>query len=528
MTSPDAWMVGLSAALLQVTTGEFAAALHGTHTSPFRAVGRWLIDAMPTPLIDLGIALLRRADKPAIAALLLLLSLGLPALAAGAGRAPLLVTLLLLGIIGLAALWRRVELGRAAASAIGLAALVAGMGGVWISPPVALAIAFALAVGAAACRVKAHRRFRRLQPALPTPERSLPPASPRTALDVPGISPLFTPQRKFYVTDVTFPPPAVDRSRWRLSIVGLVDGTADLTYDQLLALPAVETDAVLMCVHNPVGGPFIGNARWQGVPLAELLDRVRVSPRADHVRLHAVDGFTAGFRLGLIKEGYQPLLVYGINAEPLSRAHGAPLRLLVPGIHGYDANIKWLQSIELTQSEHAIDYAERKGWPREPSRMGPQCRIDVPGTSARLQPGKQVAAGVAWSPPHGVWRVELRIDGGAWQPCTLADALSPSAWRQWVVHWDAAAGRHFLEARAWGRDGVQGEAIAAPYPSGAGGYHRVEIEVDAARPPSARQLAWWLADHLRGRVQLAWVGLREWRRHRPMAAPKHRGGTSNS
>ena len=61
------------AALLQVTAGEFAAAALGTQTSPLRACGRWLIDVMPTPLIDLGVALLRRADKPVIAATLLLL-----------------------------------------------------------------------------------------------------------------------------------------------------------------------------------------------------------------------------------------------------------------------------------------------------------------------------------------------------------------------------------------------------------------------------------------------------------------------
>lgn len=527
MMSADFWLGGLSAALLQLAAGEFAAAAYSTHTSPLRAIGRWLIDAIPTPLIDLDVALLRRADKPAIAALLVLLSLGVPTLAAGAGRAPLVVTLLLLGTIGLAALWRRVELSRAAACGIGLAALGAGVGGAWISPPVAFPIAFALTVGATAYRVMARRRSRRWQPVLPVPRRPLPPASAGTALAIPGISSLFTAPEQFYVTDVTFPTPTVDRHRWQLSIVGLVDHPLALTYEQLLALPSVEVDAVLMCVHNPVGGPFVGNARWQGVRLTELFATAGLSRHADHIRLHAVDGFSAGFSLELIEQGYEPLLAYGMNGVPIGRAHGSPLRLLVPGIHGYDANIKWLQSIEVTRFEHAIDYAERKGWPREPSRMGPQCRIDVPGTSASLLPGEQVVAGVAWSPPHGVVRVELRIDGGVWQPCTLADALSPSAWRHWYVHWEAAAGRHFLEARAWGRDGVQSEAIAAPYPGGAGGYHRVEIDVDEARPPRARQFAWWLADHVRGRLQLAWVGLQAWRRHRPGAVPKHRGGTTN-
>ena len=138
--SADIWLAGSVAALLQVTVGEFAAAAYGTQTSPLRATGRWLIDAIPTPLIDVSVALLRRADKPFIAAAMLLLSLSVAALAALAGRAPLVLTLVLLGTIGLAALWRRVELSRVAACGIGLAALGAGVGGVWLSPAVALAI----------------------------------------------------------------------------------------------------------------------------------------------------------------------------------------------------------------------------------------------------------------------------------------------------------------------------------------------------------------------------------------------------
>ena len=60
----------------------------------------------------------------------------------------------------------------------------------------------------------------------------------------------------------------------------------------------------------------------------------------------------------------------------------------------------------------------------------------------------------------------------------LADALRPSAWRHWHTHWEAALGRHLLEARTWGRDGAQAETVAALYPGGAGRYHRTEIGVN--------------------------------------------------
>ncbi|WP_191282581.1 molybdopterin-dependent oxidoreductase [Pseudolysinimonas yzui] len=499
--------------------GEFAAAANGTRTSPLRAIGRWLIDAVPTPLIELLLALLRRASKPVVAVTLLVIWLGSAALAALGGRGPLIVTLALFGSIGLVALWRRDELNRVAACFIGLAALGAGVGGAWLSPTVALATTLALALGVVVLRSAASARLRGMQRVLPVPQSPLPAAG--AVISVPGISPLFTSSDRFFVTDVAFPAPVVAPDRWRLRVVGLVDRPLVLTHNQLHALPSVEIDAVLMCVHNPVGGPSVGNARWQGVRLIDVLAIAGVSRDADHLRLTSVDGFSAGLNLKLIEEGYEPVLAYAMNGVPLTRAHGAPLRLLVPGIHGYDANIKWLQSIEATGSAYAIDYAERKGWPREPSRMGPQCRIDVPATSANLSIAEHVAAGVAWAPPHGVVRVELRIDGGNWEECTLGTALGPHAWRQWFIRWQATSGRHYLEARAWGRDGVQSETIAAPYPGGASGYHSVEIDVNERRPVQERQSAWWLTDHVRGRVRTAKLGLSAWL-HRELPHVGHR------
>lgn len=510
----EAWQLGASAALVQVTTGEFAAALHGTHTSPLRALGKWLIDASPTPMIDAGVALLRRADKPAIAATLVLFTVGFPAFSSLGGTEALVLALLALGAGGMHALWRRTELARPAAAVIGLVAPSAGVLGVWLGTAASALLAAALGVLALAIRFLRRRHPAGSPADLPRSHRALPPPPKSAALDIPGLSPLLTPADRFFVTDVTFPAPAVDTGRWRLTVRGLVERPLSLTLPELLALPSTEVDAVLVCVHNPVGGPFVGNARWQGVRLSDVLGRAGVSEQADHVRLHAVDGFSAGVSLRLLQQGFEPLLVYAMNGVPLPQRHGAPVRVLVPGIHGYDANIKWLASIELTRFDDAVDYAELKGWPRAPSRVAPNARIDVPSDSALLTPGECVIAGVAWSPPHGVVKVEVRIDGGAWRPCTLATALGPSAWVQWYMPWEAAPGRHTLEVRTWGRDGVQSGAPAAPYPDGARGYHCVAVDVATGRAPRPRQLAWWLARQARARSQLAWSGVTAWRRHR--------------
>ena len=512
----DVWQQGLGAALVQLAAGEFAAAVCRTSASPFRAVGRWLIDVTPIPLVDAGIALLRRADKPTIAVFLLLLWLWPPTVAAQFGRAPLILALAALGVVGLVALWRRVELSRAAVIGISATAIAAGQGAAWIAPPITIAVVALLAIATTIWRAARRRYDRGLQPALPVPARPFPPPAAGTAFDIPGISPLFTATERFYVTDVTFPSPIVNRRRWRLQVGGMIDRDLMLSYDELLAITPTEVDAVLMCVHNPVGGPFVGNARWQGVRLLELLDRAGVSPHADHIRLHSVDGFTAGFQLRLLQDGYDPLLAYGMNGTPLTRAHGAPLPLLVPGIHGYDSNIKWLRAIEVTQFDKAVDYAERKGWPRDPSRVGPQCRIDVPAPFSSLSPGEQVVAGVAWSPPHGLVQVEFRLDGGVWQQGDLASARGPAAWRPWRAYWRAVPGHHQIEARAWGRDGVQSETIAAPFPHGAGGHHRIDVLVEDGLP-NARQFGRSLAGELRDRVDLALLGVKAWRRNRPGA-----------
>lgn len=510
----EAWLVGTSAVLAQLAAGECAAAMHGTHTSPLRAIGKWLIDALPTPLIDIGVALLRRADKPVIAATLVSLHLATGAVAAAFGTYALGIALAALGALGLLALWRRVELSRVAAASIGSLATAAGLVGVGAGPSTALLMAAALAIVALAARNLRRSRAAGRAVVLPELDDALAPPPRSAALDIPGLSPLFTPVEDFFVTDVTFPTPVVDPARWRLTLHGLVDRPLSLSYAELLALPATEVDSVLMCVHNPVGGPFIGNARWRGVRLADVLERAGVAAQADHARLHAVDGFTAGISLPLLHQGFDPLLAYAMNGVPLTRQHGAPVRMLVPGIHGYDANIKWLASIELTRFADAIDYAERKGWPRVPSRMAPNARIDVPSDAALIGSGERTVAGVAWSPPHGVTQVELRVDGGPWRSCHLATALGPCAWVQWSIAWDATPGRHTLEVRAWGLDRVQREADAPPYPTGARGYHSIAVDVASAGIAHRRRTAWWLARQARARWDLALSGVHAWRRGR--------------
>lgn len=500
-----AGIAGAAAAAVQIAVGELAAVLLRCTSSPIRATGRWFIDVLPGPLVDATIALLEGRDKLVLLATLGAGALGAAAMANAVAGATVAASVLgAFGIIGLAASFRRPELARGRAIAVATAAGLAGPGAVLLLPPVA-------SLGLAAACLGASALFRRRTDAprleLPRPTVALPPLAVGE-LAVPGLSPLFTPAGRFYVTDVTFPPPRVDVATWRLDVSGLVDHRVRLSFEELLAMDAVELDATLVCVHNPVGGHRIGTARWQGVPLAAILRRAGMAEGADHILARSVDGFSGGHPRSLVDRA---LVVYGMNGEPLPLAHGGPVRLIVPGVYGYDANVKWLERLEVTRFETARDYWERKGWPRVVAAVRTQSRIDVPRHGSVAHAGRQVVAGVAWSPPRGVTKVELRIDDGPWRSCELGAELAPTAWRQWRSEWEAASGHHTLQVRAWSPDGVQDDGEAAPFPRGAAGHHRVVITINDTGRPTVGQGVRAVAEDIGRRVRLARAGLRAWK-----------------
>jgi hypothetical protein len=106
-------------------------------------------------------------------------------------------------------------------------------------------------------------------------------------------------------------------------------------------------------------------------------------------------------------------------------------------------------------------------------------RIDVPSGNATVPAGDVVVAGVAWSQHVGVSRVQVQVDGGAWNEATLADAISADTWRQWKWVWPAAAsGRHTLRVRATDAHGmVQTAKVQDVVPNGATGLHEISVTV---------------------------------------------------
>ena len=304
---------------------------------------------------------------------------------------------------------------------------------------------------------------------LPRPVRRAPPAPAGADLEIAGLTPLYVPNNRFYRIDTALLVPRIDPSDWSLKVSGAVDRPFALTYTDLLALPHVEADITLSCVSNEVGGGLVGNARWQGVPLADLLERAGLRSGATQVLGRSVDGFTAGFPTAVALDGREPLVAVAMNGEPLPADHGFPARLVVPGLYGYVSATKWLTEIELTSFDEVDGYWIPRGWSKE-GPIKTQSRIDV-ATS-------QVIAGVAWAPTRGIERVELRIDDGSWRDATLAAPLNDDCWRQWFVPWSPSPGQYTIAVRATDGSGdTQTAARTDVAPNGASGHHTVRVEV---------------------------------------------------
>ena len=105
----------------------------------------------------------------------------------------------------------------------------------------------------------------------PRPAVPAPPLPAGSNLNIPGLSSFITPNGSFYRVDTALILPQVDPSTWRLRIHGMVRREVTITFAELLKRPLIEDYVTLTCVSDPVGGPYVGNAKWLGASLAALI-----------------------------------------------------------------------------------------------------------------------------------------------------------------------------------------------------------------------------------------------------------------
>jgi DMSO/TMAO reductase YedYZ molybdopterin-dependent catalytic subunit len=492
---------GLLAVAVALSVGELAAGIVGAR-SPVIAVGDAFIDRVPEALKTAAISVFGTADKVAlvIGIVAVLVAFG-AALGAVASRTPLLgaAGVVLLGLVGLVASVEDRQTGVAAAVFPALAATLAGL----------LALAMALQAArdtfAPATRSPMDRRAflrmsgvlagvtvvasvtgrwlqasavavaSRARVVLPRPASPRPPVPAAADFGIDGLAPFVTPNELFYRIDTALRVPQVAAETWTLRIDGMVQRPLRLTYAQLLAMPLVEADITLACVSNEVGGELVGNARWLGVRLSELLGQAGVHPSADQIVGRSVDGFACGFPVPAAFDR-DALVAVGMNGEPLPIDHGFPARLVVPGLYGYVSATKWLAQIELTTFAAFDHYWVSRGWAvRAPIKT--QSRIDVP-RGGMVAAGAVTVAGVAWAPTRGIRLVEVQVDDGPWEPAEMAAAVSETTWRQWRWTWQATPGPHVLRVRATDDTGAtQPQQRRPPVPDGATGWHSIDVRV---------------------------------------------------
>ena len=294
--------------------------------------------------------------------------------------------------------------------------------------------------------------------------------------DIPGLEPFFIPNDSFYRVDTALVLPQVNPSAWTLRISGMVDRTVEITYGQLLRRSLEEHDMTLSCVSNPVGGPYVGNARWVGAQLAPLLREAGIHSGATQLLATSADGMTVGTPLESVLDGRAALLAVAMNGAPLPVEHGFPCRVLVPGFYGYSSACKWVTELRVTTYQDVLPYWVQQGY-AEIGTMKIASQISVPG-SGQVAAGPVTVAGIAWATHRGIAAVELRVDNGPWRPARIAAQDTPDTWRQWSYDWQATPGRHTLQVRATDDSGaVQTGAQAQPFPSGATGWHTISVNV---------------------------------------------------
>ncbi len=323
---------------------------------------------------------------------------------------------------------------------------------------------------------------------------------------------VFTPNDQFYVRwHWAVIPEQVDVAAYKLAVRGHVNQALSLSMADVLALPRVELAAVNQCSGNSrglfqprvAGGQWangaMGNAKWTGVRLRDVLDRAGVRAGAVAVRFDGLDepvvdgapDFKKSLDIDHARDG-EVMLAYQMNGEQLPLLNGFPLRLVVPGWYS-TYWVKMLNDIEvldapddsywmkaayrIPDTPHASVKPGETGFKTVPiNRMAPRAFFTNVTAATTVRPSATVPVrGIAFGGDCGVARVDLSTDDGqTWQPAALGRDEGAYSFRQWTAQVTApAAGTLGLLVRC-----TNSNAVAQPMDANwnGGGFMRNAIE----------------------------------------------------
>jgi DMSO/TMAO reductase YedYZ molybdopterin-dependent catalytic subunit len=316
---------------------------------------------------------------------------------------------------------------------------------------------------------------------------------------------VFTPNDSFFVRwHWAVIPTEVDVNTFRLSVRGHVDNELSMTLKDIVdGLPRVELAAVNQCSGNsrgytapPVAGAqwsngAMGNAKWMGVRLKDVLDRAGVKRGAQWVRFAGLDEPVVDGAPKLMKSlevdharDGEVMIAYAMNGEQLPLLNGFPLRLIVPGwystywvkmldrmevLDGPDDSF-WMKSAYLIpDTPGATMKPGQTGLSMVPiNKMVPRSFVTNLKAGDKLKVGaKSPVRGIAFGGSTGVRSVELSLDGGThWLPTVLGRDEGKYSFRQWQAEIAPAAGAVSIMVRCTNSDGLAQPATPNWNPGG--------------------------------------------------------------
>jgi DMSO/TMAO reductase YedYZ molybdopterin-dependent catalytic subunit len=320
-----------------------------------------------------------------------------------------------------------------------------------------------------------------------------------------------TPNDAFFVRwHLSGIPTTVDLGTFRLEVTGRVRKPLSLSLNDLQKkFEPVSVVALCQCAGNfrslfeprVPGGQWgvgaMGNARWKGVRLKDVLDEAGVLPGAIQVGLRGLDApatektppFEKSLEIDRARDG-EVMIAYEMNDQPLPMLNGFPIRVVVPGWFA-TYWVKALSSITVLDQplktfwmDKAYRIPDNAAANEDPQHLSPTTvrlsTMPVHSIFVRPAPGEQlkvgqkyVLAGVANDGDSGVRRVEVSNDGGqTWNNATLGPDLGKYSWRTWRAEWTPPAkGPYQLLVRAtngagqtqaatqWNRSGYQRNVV---------------------------------------------------------------------
>ena len=163
------------------------------------------------------------------------------------------------------------------------------------------------------------------------------------------------PFSKFPINGYDVEDPGVDLDLWRLDVTGLVQKSGEYTLAQIQALPKVRQNTRHVCVE---GWDVIG--RFGGARLADFLQMIGADTTARFVYVECADDYYESLDMETALHP-QTLLCYEMYDQPLTREHGAPLRLQIPTKVGYK-QAKYVTDLKVTNVLERVGYWEDQGY----------------------------------------------------------------------------------------------------------------------------------------------------------------------